>query len=135
MSKIFVDTSAWAAFFNVSDDNHKNAISHWEQIKKKNIPLITSHFIFDELITLLRIRAGYAMAEKSGKTLLESPSLNMLSLEQKHILKAWDFFQKYRDHEFSFTDCTSFILMKEYKVHLAWTYDGDFEEAGFEKFL
>ena len=133
MNKIFVDTSAWVAFFNSSDANHEKALLQWESIKQKKSPLITSYFIFDELVTLLRMKSGYVMAEKAGKTLLTSPSLQMLLPDQKHMLKAWDFFQKYKDHEFSFTDCTSFILMKEHKTHLAWTYDGDFKEAGFEQ--
>lgn len=132
MSRIFVDTSAWAAFFNSSDEHHQEALSQWEYIRKKNTPLITSYFIFDELITLLRMRSGYSVAEKAGKILLSSQTLKMILLDQKCILKAWDFFQKYKDHEFSFTDCTSFVLMKEYKAPFAWTYDGDFEAAGFE---
>lgn len=133
MNRIFVDTSAWAAFFNTTDDNHTDAMKQWERIKSQHAHLFTSHFIFDELITLLRIRSGYNVAEKAGKAFLASPNLKVLSLDQKRILKAWDFFQKYKDHQFSFTDCTSFTLMKEHKIHLAWTYDDDFEEAGFRR--
>ena len=38
---------------------------------------------------------------------------------------------RYRDKDLSFTDCTSFILMRELKVREALTTDHHFLQAGF----
>ena len=40
-------------------------------------------------------------------------------------------FFRYRDKDFSFTDCTSFILMRELKLREALTTDHHFVQAGF----
>ena len=45
--------------------------------------------------------------------------------------EAWKMFQKYRDKEYSFTDCTSFVVMKRLKIQTALTLDSDFSQVGF----
>lgn len=44
---------------------------------------------------------------------------------------AWEIFTTYRDQVLSFTDCTSFALMRERKLLEAFTFDADFQRAGF----
>ena len=38
---------------------------------------------------------------------------------------------KYKDQEFSLTDCTSFVLMKRLKLTTCFTYDSHFSHMGF----
>jgi predicted nucleic acid-binding protein len=45
--------------------------------------------------------------------------------------KARGLFFRYRDKDFSFTDCTSFIVMRELKLREALTTDHHFLQAGF----
>jgi predicted nucleic acid-binding protein len=45
------------------------------------------------------------------------------------------FFRKHSDHGYSFTDCTSFLVMRELHLTKALTSDGHFAEAGFEALL
>ncbi len=45
--------------------------------------------------------------------------------------KARSLFFRNRDKDFSFTDCTSFILMRELKRREALTTDHHFRQAGF----
>jgi uncharacterized protein len=42
---------------------------------------------------------------------------------------------KHADHAYSFTDCSSFVLMRELKLSKALTTDRHFREAGFEILL
>jgi len=44
--------------------------------------------------------------------------------------RAWFF--KWRDKSFSFTDCTSFSIMRELNIKKVLTGDRHFREAGFE---
>jgi uncharacterized protein len=45
--------------------------------------------------------------------------------------KARGLFFRYRDKDFSFTDCTSFILTRDLKLREALTTDHHFGQAGF----
>lgn len=45
--------------------------------------------------------------------------------------KAWKIFEKYSDKDFSFTDCTSFIVMKMLEINEVFSFDKHFEQYGF----
>jgi len=45
--------------------------------------------------------------------------------------RAWEVFVKYRDHRFSYTDCTSFAVMRQMGIDKVFGYDRDFEVVGF----
>jgi predicted nucleic acid-binding protein len=45
------------------------------------------------------------------------------------------FLAKHADHGWSFTDCASFVVMKELRLRNALTKDVHFEEAGFVALL
>ena len=71
MNRIFIDTSAWYAFIDKNDPDHKGE----EKLYKSNTkPLITSNFIFDETVTLLMSRLGFDIAVKFGESLKKSIS-------------------------------------------------------------
>ncbi|MGK5092904.1 hypothetical protein WDW89_12920 [Deltaproteobacteria bacterium TL4] len=46
--------------------------------------------------------------------------------------KAWELLKQYQDHDFSFTDCTSFVLMRNHRIQQVCTLDHHFVIAGFE---
>lgn len=46
--------------------------------------------------------------------------------------KARRWFFEWNDKDFSFTDCTSFVVMKELRIQRALTTDRHFSQAGFE---
>jgi predicted nucleic acid-binding protein len=41
-------------------------------------------------------------------------------------------FFRYRDKDFSFTDCTSFVVMKELRLQQVLTTDAHFAQMGFQ---
>jgi predicted nucleic acid-binding protein len=45
------------------------------------------------------------------------------------------FFRKHADHDCSFTDCASFVVMRELRLSQALTTDHHFPQAGFEALL
>ena len=41
-------------------------------------------------------------------------------------------FQRYDDKQWAFTDCTSFVLMRQNNLHRAFAFDYHFAQAGFQ---
>jgi predicted nucleic acid-binding protein len=44
------------------------------------------------------------------------------------------YFSLVSDKDFSFTDCTSFVLMKKLRIEKAFAFDDHFVQTGFELF-
>lgn len=130
---IFVDTSAFKALFDFSDEFHKKAENFFKKIKKEKIVLITSNFILDETYTLIRVRMGKPAALQFHQDLINSFSvLKVKRITLSDEQKAWRYFAKLPGRGMSFTDCTSFALMKRLGIKNAFTFDNDFAKAGFK---
>jgi len=132
--KIFVDTSAWLALNDKNDQCHNKAVAKISLIIKQRIELITSEYIFDESITLIRYRISHSAAVIFGESLLRSNIARVVDVIDEDRFKAWEMFKKYRDKELSFTDCTSFVIMKNLRLQKTLTFDDHFKQMGFELF-
>jgi len=109
MERLFIDTSAWFAYINKSDHDHQKVRAILDHPKGR---LVTSNFIFDETITLCLYRLGHPTAAKVGAVLLDPTLLDLIRLTPDDEQTAWTLFLARPDQFYSFTDCTSFTLMK-----------------------
>ncbi|MFM8330831.1 MAG: type II toxin-antitoxin system VapC family toxin [Candidatus Methylumidiphilus sp.] len=124
---VFVDTSAWYALIDRADPDHMAVSACMRQHKGA---LITSNFIFDETVTLLRYRLGWQPAHRFGELLRAGGLAQCVAIEAEDEAVAWSIFVKYNDHELSFTDCSSFALMRRLKLSTAIALDADFHIFG-----
>jgi hypothetical protein len=131
MRTLFVDTSGWMACADAADPAHKSAIAARDAWLEKNGLLLTTDYVVDETLTLLRLRLGMDEAEAWWLQVEASTKLRWESIDQNRAERAREFFFRYRDKEFSFTDCTSFVVMRELKMREALTTDHHFSQAGF----
>src|SRR5208283_4183731 len=63
MTPIFVDIGAWFARFVPSDRDHPAAREWFEQ---NTHPLVTTDYVIDELLTVLKVRGEYQRALEVG---------------------------------------------------------------------
>ena len=129
MIRVFVDTSAWFAYISSDDPDHaatKKALGDHAAGR------VTSNYVFDELVTLVRLRVGHAAAVKAGATLRGSGDLEIVRVLPADEDEAWNVFERHRDKEYSFTDCTSFSLMRRLGIETALATDRHFRQAGFK---
>jgi predicted nucleic acid-binding protein len=132
MKSTFIDTSAFVALVDRKDRNHTAAKRTLRALAKKRAPLITSDYVADEVITFLRMRLSHAAAVQTGEALLRSRWCRLVDVDTATRESAWSIFVRYDDHVFSFTDCTSFALMRALEADRAFTFDSsDFASAGF----
>lgn len=126
---LFVDTSAWFALVNRGDPNHPAARDVLESFDGR---LITSNFVFDETVTLCLYRLGRDAAVRVGETLLDTRSVDLVRTTPDDEAKAWKLFCARADKDYSFTDCTSFVMMSRLGVRKAAALDEDFRREGFD---
>ncbi|OGP11591.1 MAG: hypothetical protein A2055_00355, partial [Deltaproteobacteria bacterium GWA2_47_9] len=123
MKRIFIDTGAWYAVVDKKDPDHKQAETF---LKNNKTPLLTTNFIFDETVTLLRSRLGWSTAKDFGQNLKLSSFASIVVVKDEDEERAWQIFLKYKDQDFSFTDCTSFAIMERLKLDTAFSFDSHF---------
>jgi uncharacterized protein len=132
--RLFVDTSAWLALNNKNDQYHDEAVSKITKVRQQKILLVTSEYVFDESVTIIRYRISHRAAVAFGDALINSNVASIEDITDEERLKAWVLFKKYRDKDLSFTDCTSFALMVKLKLQKAFSFDNHFKQVGFEPF-
>jgi predicted nucleic acid-binding protein len=131
MNPFFIDTSGWCAVYDKSDDNHHAAFAFWNKVAAKIGALYTSDYIMDETLTLLTVRISHAAAVEFGQIILVSKVIKIIPVTPSRWEGAWQLFIKYCDKDFSFTDCASFMIMRELNLKEAFTFDNHFQQMGF----
>ncbi|MFB6272523.1 MAG: type II toxin-antitoxin system VapC family toxin [Salinibacter sp.] len=93
--------------------------------------LLTSTYVFDELVTLVQARLGLDKAVQAGRVLRKADGVAIERITQADETSAWFLFQDRVDKTYSFTDCTSFVLMQRLGVDAALATDEHFHQEGF----
>lgn len=132
--KLFVDTSWFKAFSDPRDDFHQKASEQFAIIQKNGIELVTTNFMLDESYTLIRNRVSY-QSVMEFRQLLKSLSsvLELVRILPEDESNAWKWFVE-KWSKLSFTDCTSFAVMKRLGLTDVATFDQHFAKAGFKIF-
>lgn len=131
MRQLFVDTAGWMACADGADPAHGKTVAARDLWLENGGLFVTSDYVADETLTLLRIRLGIDAAEAWWQQVDGSSRVRWEYVSPARADKARALFFRYRDKDFSFTDCTSFILMRELKLREALTPDRHFLQVGF----
>ena len=131
MNRIFVDTGPFQALNNEEDQYFSQTEQRMRSIEGKGMVLVTSDYVIDEAYTALLIRAGYKNAMHFDQYLRRG-GWEIIFISQHYFSLAQSIFRRYnKDKRWSFTDCTSYIVMKELKIKTAFTFDVHFKQMGF----
>jgi predicted nucleic acid-binding protein len=123
-----VDTSAWFAHVNAADPDHRRARDVLDGAADR---LVTSTYVLDETVTLTQARLGHRRAVAVGKALLDPGTVELLRVTPVDERAAWALFGRRPDRAYSFTDCTSFVLMRRERIGRAIALDERFAQEGF----
>jgi hypothetical protein len=120
------------AMADASDPAHeasRAARDHW--LEEGGV-LVSTDYVLDETLTLLRVRLGLAAALLWWEQVDRSSGLRWEWIESERAERARAWFFQSADKTFSFADCASFVVMKELRLKRALTTDGHFRHAGFD---
>jgi uncharacterized protein len=132
MKFLFVDTAGWMACADEAEAAHRASCAARDKWLETRGHLLTSDYVVDETLTLLRVRLGLEAAENWWHTVAASSRVRKEAIHRERAERARVIFFRYRDKPFSFTDCTSFALMGELRLRQALTTKKHFKQAGFE---
>lgn len=89
-------------------------------------------YIFDEFLTVLLARRGKKLSVEAGEKLSLDKNVRRLRIIDEVFEKAWEIYQNFTDKEWSFTDCTSYVLMKNLSIDAGLSFDEHFRQFGFD---
>ena len=129
--KLFVDASGWTALFNPRDQYYFQVRGKMQMILGQINRLVTTDYVLDETITNLMSTVNHPAAEKFAVWVLSQKHIRVVHIDEELWDEALALFQKYDDKDFSFTDCTSFVVMQQQKLRDVFSFDHHFEQMNF----
>jgi len=123
----FVDTGAWYALLDKKDPDHAAIVEAFGEYRGR---LVTSNYVFDETLTLARFHLGWSVAHQFGNTLRARRVARMERISPQDEAAAWSIFEQRQDRHYSFTDCTSFALVRRLALPICLAIDPDFRAFG-----
>jgi uncharacterized protein len=117
---VFVDTSVWFAKFVPDDPEHSRVTAWFDSAKDL---LLTTDYCVSETLTLLVARRRRQRALIAGRAFFDRSLADIHFMTEAQINRAWILFQQGPATNWSFTDCTSKIVMDELGIQTAAALD------------
>ena len=124
---IFADSGGWYAAYVPTDKDHK-AANRW--LDTNRVLLITTDYVVDEVLTLMRARGHHDLAIELGTDLISGELCDLMFVGREDFDQAWSIFSGYRDKGWSFTDCVSRVVMERLGITVAFAFDDHFRQFG-----
>lgn len=134
-NEIYVDTSGFYAMLVRTDNKHAAVLRILKEARRRKRHFVSSDYVLDETATLFKARGLAHLLEPFFSKLDESRAFRIEWTDSERFRECRAFFLKHSDQEWSFTDCLSFCVMKQFRLLDALTKDAQFQQAGFNVLL
>jgi len=132
--RCFVDTWAWLVLANDRDPAFASVSKLRSDSSGRAGAWVTTDYILDETFTRLFAGAPFPQARRFAEAILRAAELGLVEIERvtsERFQAAWEMRLRYRNKpRISFTDFTSFVVMKELGLTNVVSGDAHFEHAG-----
>jgi predicted nucleic acid-binding protein len=130
---IFLDTSGWAAAVSPRDRNHRVAAELYRQAQQEGQAFIVTNLVLAETHALIARRMGDVVALRLLDHLRMDPAHRVVWSTPELEREAVDRWLRPRlEQGISLADAVSFEVMRREGIQTAFTFDADFQAAGFE---
>lgn len=134
LKPLLLDTAFFYSLLARNCTYHAKAVQHLHKAITQGRSLLVTDHIIAETATLLKARSLGHLCSAFFEH-LESHRLAVIWIDPSRFEKARAFLLRHSDHGYSFTDCASFVVMKEFHIREALTTDRHFVQAGFKALL
>lgn len=129
--KIFFDTGVFIALFIKEEQRHKEVTKQYNTYKQIFTQFYTSLYILDELYTRLLYDFGERVAKEKVRFMqkvISKKEFLVLDIDEAIFEKSQNVFLKFAEHKLSFTDATTYVLIKDFKLDEVFTLDSGFKK-------
>lgn len=127
--EVFVDSSGYLALAGPRDSNHQEARAVWTRLSEERWATFTTNFVVAETHALFLSRLGHHHATVFLRRLATS-STTIVRASSEDEQQARDIIYRYDDHDFSYTDAVSFVVMGRLGIASALAFNRHFTEYG-----
>ncbi|RQG93154.1 PIN domain-containing protein [Natrarchaeobius halalkaliphilus] len=130
---VLIDTGVFVAAQNERDEHHDVAVRALTAgFNGEFGALYTTDYVYDEAVTLARIRTGsHREARLIGDRIAGRHSypsgIELLFVHDDRFEKTVRTFERYDDHELSFTDASLIAVVKSEGLDAVLSFDDDFD--------
>ncbi len=132
--RLFVDSWGWLVLANARDPSFASVSGLYRRSAELRSAWVTTDYVLDETITRLFMTTPFALANQFVEGIFDASRLGTVDIEHvtpERFAQAWKLRRRYKDKpRFSFTDITSFAVMRELGLKQVLTGDAHFEQAG-----
>jgi len=135
MTHVFADMCYWIALLNPRDELH--SLAQEVSVTFNGAAILTSEAVLTELLNSFAEQGPHFRFVASTAVTLLKMDAKVIVVPQSHesFNRAFDLYRDRTDKGWSLTDCSSFLIMRQYGIDGALTYDKHFEQAGFSALL
>lgn len=130
---VFVDTGVFYAHHDTDATRHEVAVESLNEIVQSPEygHVMTSDYVYDETVTLTHQRTGSVDAGiEVGRRLRgdgHPDIIELLNTSPARFDEAVDVHESYADHELSFTDAVTAVLVDYHDIDAVLSFDDDFD--------
>lgn len=128
---LFVDTGAWFALADKSDEHHNKAIGIYPKLLSTFRQLITTNLVISETYILIRRSMGHQPAMTFLDHIAASPRVITIHSDSGLEENAVRVLREYKDQALSYTDAVSVAVMRQWEIEQAFSFDQHFATLGF----
>ena len=131
---LFVDTWGWLVLANDRDPAFAAVAALRRNYSGRGGLWVTTDYVLDETFARLFMTTPFKHSEAFCKGIFESQRAGVLAIESVHVQRFEEAYRlrlRYRDKpRISFTDLTSFTVMRELGIRAVLTADAHFSQVG-----
>jgi len=127
---VVVDTSAFLALLDASEQNHEHAERIWRQLIEQDALLFCTSFVLVETAALVQNRLGLSQLRAFHENVF--PFLRILWVDAALYNAGMTTLLTANRRRLSLVDCVTFAAMRQTGLNSAFAFDTHFSEQGFE---
>jgi predicted nucleic acid-binding protein len=136
VARAFADTSGLLALAHSKDQHHAEAVTIARRHFAAGGRFVSTPMVLGELQSLLLYRRGPQESRKRIGALLADPGYEWVAVDGMTCDDATrNWLERFADQSFTLTDAVSFEIMRLERLTHAFSFDRDFETAGFKRLV